>query len=87
MPPAKQNTDMMFTCNYCSSKYAHKGSLNTHVKNKHKEEIEAKIINDMTKFIVEDVVNEVTTRENPKTKFTLTNHDLDRMIGDIAEKI
>ena len=39
----------------------------------------------MTKSIVEDVVNEVLTRETPKTKFTLTHDDLDIMISDIAE--
>ena len=55
------------------------------MKNKQKQENEAKIINDMTISIVEDIVNEVMTRETPKTKFTLTHHDLDQMIGDIAE--
>ena len=85
MAPAKQITDALFTCNYCSCKYSHKGSLNTHLKNKHKEEIEAKVLTDMTKSIVEDVVNKVLTRETPKTKFTLTHDDLDIMIGDISE--
>ena len=63
MPPAKQNTDLVFACNNCSSKYAHKGS---HVKTKHKE----KTRNDMTKSIVEDVINIGMTREIPTTKLT-----------------
>ena len=87
MSPAKQNPDTVFDCNYCTKKYSLKGSLTNHVKNKHKEEIEAKNINDMTISIVEDVVNNVLTRDIPKTKFNLTHEDLTQMLDVAAEGI
>ena len=85
MAPAKQNPDTMFTCNYCTCKYAHKGSLNNHVKNKHKEETEAKQNYDVTKSIVEDILSNVLTRDIPKTKLTLTKKDLTQMFDEVAE--
>ena len=83
MSPVKQNTDTAFACKYCSNVYAYKGSLNTHVKNKHKEKTQY----EMTQSIVEDLINVVMTRDIPKTKFTLTHEDLDQMLGDVAESL
>ena len=61
MSPAKQDTDKKINCNFCSNKYAHKGSLTTHIKSKHKEDTETLKIYDMTKAIVEEVCNDVMT--------------------------
>ena len=88
MFPAKQDTDKKINCNFCSNKYAHKGSLTTHIKSKHKEDTETLKIYDMTKAIVEDVCNDVMTIGNtPKNILIVTHEDMGEMLDDIQENI
>ena len=88
MSPAKQDTDKKINCNFCPNKYAHKGSLTTHIKSKHKEDTDTLKIYDMTKAIVEDVCNDVMTIGNtPKNILIVTHEDMGEMLDDIQENI